>query len=871
MHLTTVMAKNTFKGNQRLFSKHTFQGKISINIWAVVLVLMLLCGLVFWQVPAIKEGYRSINDINRPSQSALYALKHSVSLTNSALQSFIFYDNDLYRGERNALWDRQVREVIDSLSHYEKKWKNIDDRLLYAELINDLRSLRRLQKSVEDGFEEQVSEEIISFEDDFLDFTADSLLIEQDSLAAVSYVPNPINEDNETIMEGFEAAGIEQINLAGLNFMENANFGGDRNLVAEKGRKINIQRLYQERVEENTLRISLLIDKLHKNQQREINQEIAALQQHENILYGGVVGLLLLGISLVILLSGRLLQHLRASLRHLQEQLEALRQGNIPAIELKSKDETAPLLEDLQVLSNNLRDIKHFAEEVGTGNFETEINIFNNQGEIGSSLISMRQGLLQVAAEDRVRNWTNEGFAIFADILRNNSDVQLLYDQLINTLIKYVRAHQGGIFISVEQSTEVPYLELKSFYAFEKKKYIRQRIEMGQGLVGQCWQEGQTIFLLKVPKDYESIASGLGAEAPRSVMIVPIRDTQQVYGVIELASFHQFTDNERKFVEALGEDIAATISSLKASEQTQNLLGESRQITEKMQTQEQSLLQKINSLDQLKAQLEDKNVEMEAMITAINKATIVIELDEQGNFLYVNDKFTDISLYKTQEIIGKHRSFYAPKDVDPAEFNLMWTQISNGMYLDRNIKRIRKDGAPFWLHAYFFPILDPKTGQLQKVTCIATDISEKVAKESRIIEEQKTLNYKSIALDQAFAVIETDAQFIVKGINSIATALLERSKEDFVGRHIDFAIIGRINFEEVKKKVQVGGTDEGILLFKAGEKDFRYLHVTAVGAKDANLGTLESIFFIATDVTQSQLEQNYSQSRMKVLEKKLNA
>jgi hypothetical protein len=105
------------------------------------------------------------------------------------------------------------------------------------------------------------------------------------------------------------------------------------------------------------------------------------------------------------------------------------------------------------------------------------------------------------------------------------------------------------------------YLELIACYAFDKKKFVEKRIELGEGLIGQAFVEGNSVFLKEVPKGYTHITSGLGEATPGNILIVPMQYNEKSEGVVEIAGFIEWQEYHRNFIDKATEYMAAALSS----------------------------------------------------------------------------------------------------------------------------------------------------------------------------------------------------------------------------------------------------------------------------------------------------------------------
>jgi hypothetical protein len=250
-----------------------------------------------------------------------------------------------------------------------------------------------------------------------------------------------------------------------------------------------------------------------------------------------------------------------------------------------------------------------------------------NRQQVEASEKELKENLAQLRqnqeAEEK-RRWAAEGLAQATRILREYDDISQLYDSLIAFIVQYTDANQGGIFI-VSDEGEDKFLELKACYAYERKKFLEKRIEIGEGLIGQTYLEKEHMYMTEIPVQYVNITSGLGQAPPRNLLIIPLMANETVEGIIELASFNKMDEHTIQFMNSLGESIAATIRNVRINQKTKELLEESQQQTEEMRAQEEEMRQnmeelnatqeemarKQRELEQIKADLEHKQQEIE--------------------------------------------------------------------------------------------------------------------------------------------------------------------------------------------------------------------------------------------------------------------
>jgi hypothetical protein len=260
-------------------------------------------------------------------------------------------------------------------------------------------------------------------------------------------------------------------------------------------------------------------------------------------------------------------------------------------------------------LIGNLKKAAAFVNQVSAMNYEAKWDgmdneqIGTNEHTLAGRLIFMRDQMKKVKEEDGKRIWTTEGLSEVSQIIRqhqnNLADLAL---KALTYIIRYTRSQQGSLFVLEENEEEQRYLQLKACYAFDRKKHIEKSINIGDGLVGQTFLEGETVLIKDVPRGYFTITSGLGDATPACLVIVPLKYNDQTLAILELASFDIYTDHHVAFLEKAGEIIASAIASVQNNEKNRAMMEQMRLQTEQLKAQEEELRQ---NLEELEATQED--------------------------------------------------------------------------------------------------------------------------------------------------------------------------------------------------------------------------------------------------------------------------
>lgn len=509
-------------------------------------------------------------------------------------------------------------------------------------------------------------------------------------------------------------------------------------------------------------------------------------------------------VSLIIKPITKTIQKVNGSIKKMALGLEG------DKLERLQNDELGQIISSLDTLTEGLSRTSHFAKELGNKHLNAKFNPLSTDDILGNSLLSMRDSLKAAEQEekrrkqeDETRSWITSGLAMFGDILRqNNNNLSLLADSVTQNLVNYLNANQGGLFLYNNEDTSNPHLELVSAFAYNRKKFFEKTIALNEGLVGTCAVEKNTIYLKEIPIGYISITSGLGEATPTSLLIVPLKLEDTIFGVIEIASFSEFNQHEIEFVEKIGESIASTLYSVKNAIRTNQLLEQSQQQREEMAAQEEEMRQNMEEMQATQEEMARKTIEMEGISKAIDQALIYCELDEEANIFLPNDNLAAAIGYPKHELDGINLSELVHIS-NKKEVATIRNEIAQGSPYKGTLRIITRDNLDLYLHINVSPTFDD-LGGIYKIILIGQDITEskfleiKAQKQADEIEanlaelqaEQKVARMKENdikgllqALDTTCLITEIDLSGRITYINNKNVETLGDPKDKIEGKY----------------------------------------------------------------------------------------
>ena len=293
---------------------------------------------------------------------------------------------------------------------------------------------------------------------------------------------------------------------------------------------------------------------------------------------------------------------------------------------LKVKSAKDSLSNSINQMIDNFKKVIMQANEIAKGNFSVQIDLRSDQDELSIALQQMTKSLSENKTKNEQENWIKDGINQLSKDISSDISLEKICRESISFVARYVAAAQGVIYLF---DKEEKHLSLYATFAFKERNEISNTYKLGEGLVGQVALEQKPILLKNVTRQQSVINSGVVSEAPLFIYAMPLVFESELHGVIELASFEEFTDLKQRFLDEANRILTTYLHSAQQTEEVRRLLVLTEESKQEAEHKAQELAQSQEELRATSEELQLRNEALEKHTNDINEVNVRLEQNQE--------------------------------------------------------------------------------------------------------------------------------------------------------------------------------------------------------------------------------------------------
>lgn len=237
------------------------------------------------------------------------------------------------------------------------------------------------------------------------------------------------------------------------------------------------------------------------------------------------------------------------------------------------------------------------AAKIGQGSYQHRVVVETHDevSHLADVFNTMARQIQERQQQMTDQDWLKSSLAEINRLVQGQRDLREVSRVVLGELARRLDAPQLSFYF---RSAKQPRIRLIVTYAAER---LPEEFGPGEGLVGQCLVDARRITLNEVPENY-LISSSLGRARPAHVVLQPVLFEKEVKGIIEAATLRPLTDLQLTLLDQVSAALGVILTTIEANQRTEELLRESRTLSEELLLKQNQLSQ---SNTQLAAQAEE--------------------------------------------------------------------------------------------------------------------------------------------------------------------------------------------------------------------------------------------------------------------------
>jgi len=353
-------------------------------------------------------------------------------------------------------------------------------------------------------------------------------------------------------------------------------------------------------------------------------------------------------------------------------------------------------------------------------------------------------------------------FFIIGKSLTAKRDINSLLDMIVSTSMKMTGSDAGTIFTIVNKNTsewstydnedDVN----RNFLKFSIAKNnsldlpfksavmpISKESIIGYSVITGSPLRIEDVYEIPEASDYSfnrSFDQKVGYRT-KSMLIVPMKDHHgRILGAVQLLNKTQndtvveYDIHDEHIIYSLAGQAAVSIENSFLYKEMNNLVAD---------------YHKLISKGSIKGKFDDEETN-KLMDAVVHSPSAIMITDSQGHILYVNDKFTKLTGYKEDEVLGEKPSILNSGKMAPEFYKNFWETIQSGEDWTGEFHNKRKNGELYWELSSISSILNDNNG-IKYFISVKEDITELKTLSQELKDKNQALNNTLYELQQSQA------------------------------------------------------------------------------------------------------------------------
>ncbi len=447
---------------------------------------------------------------------------------------------------------------------------------------------------------------------------------------------------------------------------------------------------------------------------------------------------------------------------------------------------------------NPIQRCRRSVETIAAGDYVQAVPFTEATDETGGLARSVDVLKRGAAAMDEQR-WIKTNAAKITTELQGATSLNKFGERLLSGLVPVLGGGVAGFYL-MDKGHES--LRRIASYGLAEEAGSAASFRIDEGLIGQCARVRTSMALTELPPAYVRISSGVGESAPVQTVAWPVVSRDAVLGVLEIASFRAFNENEKALLEELMPVVAMSLEILSRNIATQELLAQTQEQARQLEEQTEELTQSQEELmsqkEELLAQQDELTTQREELKTSEERSRLILEssaegifgTDTDGRITFVNPAACQMLGFTYDELLGQpsHAMFHNrhPDGSEyPKEECPMFAAYTRG-----EASRIDdeflwcKDGAGLPVEYGATPVL--KDGAVVGSVVSFTDITERKRAEERLRETEQF--FRSVLELAPDALMVVDANGLIQLANAQSEKVFGYTREELIGHSVDMLV-----------------------------------------------------------------------------------